>query len=265
MPCGQRLRRLARRPQQPLELRREHRADRGFAVFPRHRHAVGPVTEARQVELERPIVADVNERSDLPRIPRLAVRREPHHFEFVAVLGKAEVLRDGQVQHAERVGKKHTPVDGDPCPVEHAPRGADEVAESVDRADGGVLEGTHVRGAGQVRRMVLDGRGPAADAGRIEIERGGDDVRQRADLDHVLRAIGDRAARPVPQQEQRLPPQMRPGIAGHRKPVDVGRRGARHPQAFRDRAMRESGAMFDAAEALFLDRGDQPAVAHERG
>ena len=99
----------ARRTEQRFELRREDRADRRLAVLPRHLHAFRPVPEVRQVQLEAAVVLQLDERLDLADVARLAVRREAHHLELVAVVGKAEVLRDGEVEQAERVGEEHVP------------------------------------------------------------------------------------------------------------------------------------------------------------
>ena len=221
--------------------------------------------EVREIELEAAGVADAHERADLAREAGLAVRREAHHLELVSVLGKAEVLRDGEIQHAERMREIDASADADPRAVEDAPRRADEVAESVDRTDGGAVERADVRRARQMRRVMFDGHRPAADARRIEIERGGDRVGQRSDLQDVSGAIADRAARAMSEEIQRLPPQMRARIARDGEQIDVGRRHARHTQALGEREVRKAGAMLDAAESFLFDRGDELAVANERG
>jgi hypothetical protein len=125
----------SRRPEQRLELGREHRAQLRLAILPDHLNAVGPVPEVREVQLETAIVAQVHERFDLANVARLAVRAEAHDLELVAVVRKPEVLRDRQVEQAERVRKEHVAVDRHAWAGDAAPRGADEVAEPVDRAD----------------------------------------------------------------------------------------------------------------------------------
>ena len=113
--------------------------------------------------------------------------------------------------------------------------------------------------------MMFDKAGARPDDALVEPDRRRDGRRQRADLREIARPIGDRAGRAVPQEEERLAPQMRPRIARHGEQIDVGRLRARHPQTLRDRAMRESGAVLDAAEALLFHGGDQPAVPYDRG
>src|SRR5437773_11992636 len=49
------------RSEQLLELRRERLANDGLTVVPRHAHALGPVTEVREVEREAPIGAETED------------------------------------------------------------------------------------------------------------------------------------------------------------------------------------------------------------
>ncbi len=98
MACLERLVGAPRGTEQRFELGREHAADGRLTVVPRHRHAIGPVAEVRQVEFEAAVVVKPNELAQLVGLAGLAVRRQTHHLELVAVLGEAEVLRDGEVQ-----------------------------------------------------------------------------------------------------------------------------------------------------------------------
>ena len=121
VPRSQRLVGAPRGSEERFELRREYRTDRRLAVLPRHRHAVRRVAEVRQIQLEPAIVEQADEVSKRADFARLAVRREPHHLELVAVLGKAEELRDGEVQNAERMREEHAPVDVERAAAHAAP------------------------------------------------------------------------------------------------------------------------------------------------
>src|SRR5436305_12300369 len=64
------------------------------------------VREVIEVEREeRPVEAD--EPPELVDVRTLAVRSEPHHLAFVAVVREAEPLRDRRVEEPERVREEH--------------------------------------------------------------------------------------------------------------------------------------------------------------
>ncbi len=203
----------ARRPEQRLQLRREDRAERRLAILPGHLHALGPVPEVREVQLEAAFIFQLNQRRDFPYVPRFAVGSQAHHLELVAVVGKAEVLRDGQVEEAKRMGKEDVPVDGQARACDAPPRRADEVAEAIDGADRGFVEGRHEGGARQVSRVMLDEAGTAAHDSLVQPHRLRDRGRQRAQEGEVPSARCHRAFRPVLEQEQRLPPEMGARVA----------------------------------------------------
>jgi len=66
------------------------------------------------------------------------------------------------------------------------------------------------------------------------------------------------------EQEPGLAQQVRPWVARHREDIDIGRRNPAHRQAGLHRLARKAGHVLDAPVALFLDRGDELAVAHQR-
>jgi hypothetical protein len=74
------------------------------------------------------------------REARLPVGGEAHHFVLVAVLRKAEELRERGIEDAEGVRKQDGALDLDLVALADAPHDAAEVAETVDGDDGGVLE-----------------------------------------------------------------------------------------------------------------------------
>src|SRR5258706_10483263 len=86
----------------------------------------------------------------------VAIRREANHLELVAVFRETEILRDRQIQQAQRVWKEDATVDRESGTLDTTPRRADEVSEAVDRAHRRGVERTDKRGTGEVRRMVLD-------------------------------------------------------------------------------------------------------------
>ena len=255
----------ARRTEQRFQFRREHRAEGRLAVLPRHLHAFRPVSEVREIQLEAPLVLQLDQRLDLANVARLAVRRKAHHLELVAVIGEAEVLRHSEVKQAERVGEEHVPVDGQAGAGHAAPRRADEIAEAVNRADRGVVERRYERGARQVSRVMLHKASAAAHDGFIQAERLRDGGRQRAQARQVAGPGRHCAFRPVLEQEQRLAPQVRAGVARHGERVDVGGGQTGHLQADGDRLVGEPRDMLDAPEPLFFDRRDELSVADERG
>ena len=62
---------------------------------------------------------------------RLAIRREAHHFVFIAELQKAQVLRDGAIEEAQRMRKRDHPVDLHPAAFAGAPHGAREIPKAI--------------------------------------------------------------------------------------------------------------------------------------
>ena len=89
-------------------------------------------------------------------IGRLAVRREPHDLVLVAVMRKAEILRQRLIEDAERVREIDPPFDRNLSALADAPRGAREVAKTIDRHDDRLLERRNVERRRQMREMMLD-------------------------------------------------------------------------------------------------------------
>ena len=69
---------------------------------------------------------------------------------------KTEILGQGLVEDAERMGEVHTPLDGEIAPASHTPGRTRKIAEAVDRDDDRLLEGRHVKGGGKMREMMFD-------------------------------------------------------------------------------------------------------------
>src|SRR5207237_5877925 len=135
-----------------------------------HMHAIGPMTEVREVELEASVAREIQQRLDLADVPRFSVRRKAHDLELVAVFRKAEILRDGEIQQAERVRKEHAAVHVQRRAGDTPPGRADEIAETVNRADGGVVERADEGRAGEMRGVMLDVPHPRADDVLVEAD-----------------------------------------------------------------------------------------------
>ncbi len=112
--------------------------------------------------------------------------------------------------------------------------------------------------------MVLDpvhGRPPLT---RLQIQGLGERLRDRSDTPVVAGAIGDQpSVRAPPQREERLPQQVRPGIARHADPIDLRPGDAAHRETGPNGLARKPGHVLDPAEALFFDGRHQFAVANE--
>ena len=164
------LRRMPRRAQEVLELRQEDRVNGRRPVVPGHADAARRVAKVREVEREaapRPEAQDARERAG--KVGR-AVGSQAHHLVLVAIGREPQVLGDREVEEAERVGEVDAIEPVERCPAADGPRGADEVAEAVDGADGRLLEGRDEKRAGEMRRMMLDPVQALADVRAVEAE-----------------------------------------------------------------------------------------------
>src|SRR5271166_5424447 len=86
----------------------------------------------------------------------LAIRRKTHDFVLVAIMWKAQILRQGLIEHAERMRKIHPPVDRDILTLPGTPGRAGEVSEPIDRDDDGFFEWGNMEGRGEMRQMMFD-------------------------------------------------------------------------------------------------------------
>ncbi len=101
---------------------------------------------------------------------------------------------------------------------------------------------------------------PRAGAERVPELSGG-----AADLSHVGEPVADLPREPrTPQREQDLLAEARARIPRDRDVLDVGRAGARLLERGARGERGEARAMLLAIEPLLGDRGDEPAVLHER-
>ena len=98
----------------------------------------------------------MNELAHGIEVGRLTVWSEPHDLVLVAVVRKAEILRERLVEYPERVRKIHPLRCRKIAPSRKTPSRAGKIAKTVNRYGHGLLEGRHVKGGGQMREVMLD-------------------------------------------------------------------------------------------------------------
>ena len=112
--------------------------------------------------------------------------------------------------------------------------------------------------------VVFDEPRPLTHDRFVEIQRLRNRRGERPQADQVASPRRDGPLRTVPQQEQRLAPEVGARIARHGKHVDIRRREAAHLQAGGDRVVRKTRHVLDAAEPLLFNRRDKLSVADQR-
>ena len=75
------------------------------------------MAEIGEVQPEGPIRQEAHKLAHGVEVGRLAVRSEPHHLVLVAIVRKAEILRERLVEDAERMRKIYPPCDRKIGPV----------------------------------------------------------------------------------------------------------------------------------------------------
>src|SRR5688572_17643514 len=98
------------------------------------------MSEVIEVQAKRSVGLKMRNVAHLLEIPMLAVRRQAHHFVFVAVMRDTGVLSDRFVEDPQGVREVNFAVDLDPIVFSDAPGSAREVAETVDRHDDGTAK-----------------------------------------------------------------------------------------------------------------------------
>ena len=114
-----------------------------------------------------------------------------------------------------------------------------------------------------MRRMMLDVPHPRAHDVLVEADGTAIVAGSAADARHVARAIGERLLRPVPQDEERLSPQMRARPARDGKQIDLVCADAAHLQTRVDGSGRKSRDVLDSAEPLLFNGRDEFSVPDE--
>src|SRR6187399_2044587 len=104
----------------------------------------------------------MNQLTEQVDLSRIAVRRQAHHLEFVAVPWEPQKLGDCKVQLTERMREIDAIEHGQRAAFAARDRRAHEVAEAVDRTDRGLVEGRYEERARQMRGVMLDPVQPPA-------------------------------------------------------------------------------------------------------
>src|SRR5271155_3193412 len=149
---------LARGAETLFQISRKKAAEdrRAVRFAPGHVRALILMREISEAETEGERAVHANDPAKLIEKFRLAVRRQAHHFVFVAEFPEAEVLRERRIVHSERVRKPDISEDVHPRPRARRPHGAREIAKAIRRKNGGALKRRNKISAREMRRMVLD-------------------------------------------------------------------------------------------------------------
>ena len=255
---------LAARRAEPLrKLAREQGPHHGLAVLPCVLEFLAVMAEAREIQREAAIALEPHDAAHGLEVFRLAVGRQAHHLVFVAVVRKADELRDRLVEHAERMREMHAPIDADLAAAAQAPSRAGEIAEAVHRHANGLLEWRHVEGRRQMRPVMLH-----------EFDTAVERLAQRFAQQHrhrlALRAVAQsrehqRRIGPVPQREPDLLRERRARITVDGQHRDLAQREARGLEAVAHRLGRQPRPVLYAPETLFFRGGHELAVDHQAG
>ena len=120
-----------------------------------HREA-GAVVEVVEVEPEGAVVLDVDQvLLDEIGVPRLAVRREPHHLVLARVHLEAGVVGERRIEQAERVGKVDLADDLEAVAAAERQRRGRPFADAVHRQHGRALERRREERARRVAQVML--------------------------------------------------------------------------------------------------------------
>ena len=103
MAILERIGRLAAWPKQLLERRRKQIAELRRAVHPLISDVLAMVAEKAQIELESAVWEQAHDLAHGVQECGLAVGSKPHHLVLVAVVRKAEILRQRLIKDAERM------------------------------------------------------------------------------------------------------------------------------------------------------------------
>src|SRR5262245_9122962 len=222
------------------------------------------MSEILQIEREAALVLEREDVAHVAEEARPSVWRQPHDFVFVAIVRKAEKLRDRLIEDAERVGE----VDpfGDPYVVaaSNAPGGAGEVAEAVERYRHRLVEGRDVERGGEVRQMVLDRVARALEA--LTRESLFQELCGACPFLAVRQPVQhDSHSRPLANQEFSASPIVGAAVLVDGDVGDILQVGAGFCEAPLDRLRWKARPMLDTAEALFPRRRDQLAIGDNAG
>ena len=113
MAILKRVGRLPPRPQQLLERRRKQIAELRRSVRPLIGHVFAMMAEEFQIELEAAVWKQAHNLPHGVQKRGAAVRRKSHHLVLVAIMRKAEILRERLIEDAERMREIYSAVGRD--------------------------------------------------------------------------------------------------------------------------------------------------------
>ena len=203
----------------------------------------------------------MNELAHGIEVGSLTVWSEPHHLVLVAIVRKAEILRQRLVEYAERMRKIHPRAAERFAPARQAPRRAGEIAKTVDRYGHGLLEGRHVKGRGQMREVMLDPVKRGAEA--LARKRPRQQFRNSRAATAIAQPREDQPRiRSMAQQIAKLADEVSPAVLIDRDVVHVTQTHPCLAQAIANRLRRKAGPVLHTAKSLLFGGGDEHAVAH---
>ena len=189
---------------------------------------------------------------------RLAVRREAHHFPFVAVRSEAEIVRELRVEKAERIRPGNGPDVFEAAVVAAPERSGFPRAAPIENENGGIVESRKRVGADGVGEMMVHEtkarlRRPGTSGGNGFRRRAGatcwrngawnSAARENPPAACAWRSSSDRARNPARGRDQ---PWQRKSTCSGRTRGEI--------QAGANRKRGETSVVLDAAEALFGHR-----------
>src|SRR5215471_18059288 len=122
------------------------------------------MAEVAKIELEGTVGLQPHDIPHLVEERRLSVRRKPHDFVLVAVIGKAEILRKPLIENPQRVREIYPAHHVDHAVAPNTPRRARKVPEAIDGEHCGFGEWRYEIGRINMAQMVLDMMHDAAKA-----------------------------------------------------------------------------------------------------
>ena len=102
-----------RGPEQFLKRGREKVGELRRTAAPIEGDLLGVVAEVGEVQFEAAVANEFHDAAHLRQEAWRSVGRQPHHFVFVAVMRKAEILRDRLIENAERMREQRPALDVD--------------------------------------------------------------------------------------------------------------------------------------------------------
>ena len=114
------------------------------------------MSEIGEVERVRPVWMKSHDLTHGVHGVRLPVRGKAHDLVLVAIMGKAEILRQRLIKDAKRMRKIDAAIDADVFALASSPGGAGEIAKAVDGEDDGRIERRDVKRRREMCEVMLD-------------------------------------------------------------------------------------------------------------